>query len=43
MAVETAQVDNKRILRACLDIMYAQTRTAWLSNAFCLLLIGISF
>ncbi|MFK7976699.1 MAG: response regulator [Halioglobus sp.] len=39
------EIDPKqaRIRRTCLDLMFEQTRTAWMSNAFCLVLIWFAF
>ncbi|MEN7342594.1 MAG: GGDEF domain-containing protein [Pseudomonadota bacterium] len=43
MATDGSSKESARVRRACLDLMYAQTRTAWLSNAFCIALIWIAF
>ncbi|MEO0575965.1 MAG: diguanylate cyclase [Pseudomonadota bacterium] len=32
-----------RVERTCLDLMFEQTRAAWMSNAFCFLLIWLAF
>ncbi|MEM8547855.1 MAG: hypothetical protein AAGF46_06805, partial [Pseudomonadota bacterium] len=42
MATDEHQ-EQTRVERHCLDLMYSQTRAAWLSNAFCIALLWIAF
>lgn len=43
MASIQDQGERSRIRRACLDLMYSQTRAAWVSNAFCIMLLWFAF
>lgn len=43
MTVDATQTRHNRTQRICLDLMYSQTRAAWGSNAFCVVLLWIAF
>ncbi|MEM1261278.1 MAG: GGDEF domain-containing protein [Pseudomonadota bacterium] len=43
MAADHTSIAETRVQRSCLDLIFGQSRTAWLSNAFCVILLWLAF